>query len=260
MCVELGASCVYDIRDSYRDVRLVTPEDPDYLGFLGRMADQRPTRGGARSAGEYLGGIVELCVRHWLSGKTPLQPERILAWSQRLRNGRVGPAYRELDAVWRIDKESLCIFEMKLTYPENMQNGVGIRQLNAAADVLHSDAANRYVLKRLVYIATEKVNVLDGLPELEANDEFAELGVVWVPVEAVEAAAAELSIELPENWKEPESREGTIEDPERDSWQEFASSERPTANTPAKQDESDAETDIPADSPLAQALRRALEK
>src|SRR5580700_5419854 len=132
-----------------------------------RMADQRPSRGGARSAGEYLGGIVEQCVRHWLSHQVSLQPERILAWSQRLRNGRVGPAFRELDGVWRIDAESLCLFEMKLTYAENMQSGVGIRQLNNAAEVLASDEANRYILKRLVYIATEKVEVLDGLPELE---------------------------------------------------------------------------------------------
>src|SRR5580704_3656662 len=95
-----GAPCLYDIKESYRDVRLVTPEDPDYLGFMRRMADQRPSRGGARSAGEYLGGIVEQCVRHWLSQQVPLQQERILAWSQRQKNGRVGPSYRELDAVW----------------------------------------------------------------------------------------------------------------------------------------------------------------
>jgi hypothetical protein len=247
---------LYDIRESYRDVRLVTPEDLDYLGFVRRMQDQRPSRGGARSAGEYLGGIVEECVRHWLSKQVPLQPERILAWSQRLRNGRTGPAYRELDAVWRIDNESLCVFEMKLTYAENMQNGVGLRQLNAAADVLFADEANRFVLKRLVYVATEKVDVLDGLPELLPNDEFEELGVVWVPVEAVEEAAAALEIVLPENWKEPESREGTLEDPERDSWQQFANSERGDENLA----EPDGEEGPRADSPLAQALRRALEK
>ena len=247
---------MYDIRESYRDVRLVSPEDPDYLGFVRRMIDQRPSRGGARSAGEYLGGIVEQCVRHWLSHLVPLQEERILAWSQRLRNGRIGPAYRELDAVWRIDVESLCVFEMKLTYPENMQNGVGLRQLNGAADVLFADDANRYVLKRLVYIATEKVEVLDGLPELDANDEYAELGVVWVPVDAVEAAAAELALDLPENWKEPESREGTIDDPERDSWHQFASSERATGN----EADPSAETDYATDSPLAQALRRVINK
>ena len=82
---------MYDIRESYRDVRLVVPDDPDYLGFMRRMADQRPSRGGARSAGEFLGGIVEQCVRHWLSQQVPIQPERILAWSQRLRNGRGRP-------------------------------------------------------------------------------------------------------------------------------------------------------------------------
>ncbi len=147
---------------------------------------------------------------------------------------------------------------MKLTYALNMQNGVGIRQLNAAADVLFSDDANRYVLKRLVYIETEKVDVLDGLPVLEANDEFEELGVVWVPVDAVDAAAAELGLELPDNWKEPESREGTIDDPERDSWQQFASSERTVENTSAN--DSGVETDHAPNSPFAQALRKVITK
>ena len=125
-----------------------------------------------------------------------------------------------------------------------------------------SDTSNKYVLKRLVYIETEKVEVLDGIPELGADDEFAELGVVWAPVEAVEAAAAELAIALPENWKEPESREGTIDDPERDSWHQFASSERAATSDGGADEESGVETDAAneSQSPLAQALRRAMEK
>src|SRR5690349_19008363 len=92
---------------SFRNVRLVTPDDPEYIAFMRRMADRRPSRGGPRAAGEMLGGIVEQCIRAWLGGFVPLQEERILAWEQRLPNGRHGLSFRELDAVWTIDHESL---------------------------------------------------------------------------------------------------------------------------------------------------------
>lgn len=229
--------------DDFHNIRLVSPDDADYIAHQRRMADLRPARGGPRAAGEYLGGIVELAVRHWLSAYIPLQEARILAWEQRLRNGRNGTLYRELDAVWTIDEESLCLYEMKLTYPENMEKGVGIRQLNIAADTLFASKLYRYILKRLVYIGSERVEVLDGIPELEPDDETEELGVIWVTPEAVETSAIALGIELPENWLEPESREGYMEDPQRDEWKQFADS------TLSEQ----AETD----NPLADALRRA---
>ncbi len=259
---------MYDIRDSFRDIRLVLPDDPDYVGFMRRMADTRPTRGGPRSAGEYLGGLVERCVRRWLEAQVPLQEERILAWSQRQRNGRVGPMFRELDAVWRIDTESLCIYEMKLTYPDNMRNGTGIKQLNIASDILLQNPENKYVLKRLVYVETEKVQVLEEVPEVAANEEFAELGVIWIPVDAVEQVAAELEIELPENWRTDESREGFIEDPERDTWKEFASTETKVATSVGSSGvvgdgaefSENTQPEIDPNSPLALALKRAIQK
>lgn len=233
--------------DSYRHVRLVKPDDPDYIAFMRRMADTRPSRGGPRAAGEYLGGLVELAIRHWLGGFVPLQEERILAWEQRQRNGRHGTLYRELDAVWRIDFESLCLYEMKLTFPENMERGVGIRQLDIAANTLYIDKQNRYILKRLVYVGEEQVPVLENLPVLAPDDEYEELGVIWVPPDAVETAARELELELPPDWLLPESREGVMEDPEREEWRQYADTEvrEPT------------EEALP-DNPLADALRRAL--
>jgi hypothetical protein len=195
-----------------------------------------------------LGGRVEICVRHWLNSYIPLADERILAWEQRQRNGRHTTLYRELDAVWQIDDESICLYEMKLTFPENMENGVGLRQLETASDILNTCNRYRYILQRLVYVGDEKVTVLDGLPELEADDENAELGVIWVPPDAVEAAAKELEIALPEDWLDPESREGDFEDPEREAWKQFADT---------SSQESDAEN---PDNPLADALRRALER
>jgi hypothetical protein len=238
---------MYNVYDSFRNIRLVRPDDPDYIAFMRRMADSRPSRGGPRSAGEYLGGVVELCVRHWLGGFVPLQEERILSWEQRQRSGRHATLYRELDAAWTIDSESLCLYEMKLTFLENMERGVGLRQLDIAADTLFASGRYRYILQRLVYVAAERVTVLDDLPALEPGDEYAELGVVWVPPEAVVEAAYTLALDLPENWLEPESREGFLEDPEREEWRRYADT--------AVQGEAD---ESPPANPLAEALQRAM--
>jgi hypothetical protein len=232
---------------SYRNIRLVRTDAVEYVAFMRRMADRRPARGGPRAAGEYLGGVVERCVQHWLRGFVPLQEERILAWEQRLQNGRHGEMFRELDGVWQIDGESLCLYEIKLTYGERMEDGAGLRQLDIAAETLFLSGNYQYILKRLVYVAAEKVTVLDDLPELSPDDEYAELGVVWVPPDAVVQAAQELELELPENWLEPESREGHIVTAEQEEWRQYA--------------ESDAEGEEEAgaaDNPMAEALRRAL--
>ncbi len=255
---------MFNVQDSYRHVRLVRPDDPDYIAFMRRMADARPSRGGPRAAGEVLGGLTEMCVRHWLAGFVTLADERILAWEQRLRNGRHGAQFRELDAVWQIDAESLCLYEMKLTFPENMERGVGLRQLDIAADTLFVSKKYQYILKRLVYVAEEPLVVLDGLPALAPDDEFAELGVVWVPPAAVEAAAQELSIDLPADWLLPESREGHFYDPAREAWREFADSDpKPAASGETNEGEEDSDPDagpVSPDNPLAEALRRALER
>ncbi len=242
--------------DSYRDIRLVTLEDPEYVAFRRRMADQRPSRGGPRHAGEYLGGLVEQCVRHWLQSFVPLQEERILTWEQRLRSGRHGRMFRELDAVWTIDHESLCLFEMKFTTPANMQRGVGLKQLDIAAQTLFASKRYRYILQRLVYVAEEPIPVLideedeAGLPALAPDDEYEELGVVWVAPEAVVQAAQELGLELPDNWRDPEAREGFLEDPEREEWRQYA-------DTEAREEEN---AEVDPDNPLARALRRALQQ
>src|SRR5262249_30856258 len=131
--------------------------------------------------------------------------------------------------------------------PENMKNGVGLRQLDIAADTLFLNPRYRYILKRLVYVAEERVTVLEeDLPALAPDDEHEELGVIWVSPDDVAAAAEELGLELPEGWRLPESREGTIDDPEREEWRQFADT---TAREP-----SEAET---PNSVLAEALRRA---
>ena len=135
---------------------------------------------------------------------------------------------------------------MKLTFPENMERGVGLRQLEASTETLFASGRYQYILKRLVYVGEDRVTVLDGLSELEPDDESAEVGVVWVPPEAVEEAARELEITLPENWLAPESREGVVDDPEREAWREFA-------DTTAREPDGGEPTN-----PMAEALRRLL--
>ena len=232
------------------EIKLVTPEDMDYVGYLRRLADSRPSRGGPRQAGEYLGGVVEKAARSWIGRQVPLLEERILSWQQPMRNGRHGRLFRELDAVWRIDEESLCVFEIKFTYQERMEAGAGLKQLDIAADMLLRAGPYRYVLQRLVYIAPEPVFVLaddemaNGLPSLSPAEEFEELGVVWIPMDAIEEIAQELELELPPNWRETEAREGHIEEPEREEWKQYL--------------EPDQESQEEGDGPLADALRRLL--
>ena len=86
----------------------------------------------------------------------------------------------------------------------------------------------------------------ENLPGLAPDDEYEELGVVWVSPDDVEAAAGELGLELPEGWRLPESREGTIDDPEREEWRQFADT---TAREPSEEET--------PNNALAEALRRA---
>ena len=235
------------------NIMIVRPDDPEYVAWRRRMADKRPSRGGPRQAGEYMGGLAEQCVQHYLKGFVPLQEERILTWEQRLRNGRAGRLYRELDGVWTIDHESLCVFEIKFTFPENMERGVGIKQLRIAQETLFASGRYQYVLLRLVYISDDPVVVLDDLPGLEPNDENEELGVIWIPTAAIEAAAQELEITLPENWREPESREGYVEDADREEWRQYADTSAREAGEAGEDTEEAA-----VNNPLAEALRRAM--
>ena len=46
--------------------------------------------------------------------------------------------------------------------------------------------------------------------------------MIWIPTAAIEAAAQELELTLPENWREPESREGYVEDADREEWRQYA--------------------------------------
>ena len=219
----------------YWNVRLLPTDAPDYIAFRRRMADRRPSRGGPRASGEVLGGKVERAIQHWLAKFVVLDTDRILTYDQRNEyNGRVSTLYRELDGVWKIDDVSLCVYEIKLTYAARMENGAGLKQLQTAEEILYASGKYEYVLKRMVYVAEERVTVLDGIEAVEPDDECAELGVIWVPPTELLAAAAELEIELPENWLEPESREGHVEDPEREEWRQFAGDEETSSNPMAE--------------------------
>lgn len=240
-----------DIKKSYRNITLLSPDNPEYLAFLGRIRDSNPPRGGGRQAGEYLGGLVELCVRHWLNEQIPLSEERILSWEQQLKNGRHGTMFRELDAVWQIDYESYCLFEFKFTLPEFMENGSGLKQLNIASGILENIPTVKYILRRLVYLSESPVSVLadedfpEGIPVVSPDDESTDLGVVWVPMESVETSAKYLELELPENWRLPEAREGIVPDADLEEMRKHLS----TVNEGA----------MNMSNSLAEALQKALE-
>ena len=93
-------------------------------------------------------------------------------------------------------------------------------------------------------MAETPVPVLDDLPVLEPDDEYEEIGVVWVPPAAVEMAAQALGLDLPEGWLQPEAREGFVADPEREEWRQYADTQE-SANE--------------EESPLAEALRKAMQ-
>ncbi len=240
-----------DIKKSYRNITLLKPDHPEYLAFLARIRDANPPRGGGRQAGEYLGGLVELCVRHWLNEQIPLSHERILSWEQKLKNGRHGTMFRELDAVWQIDHESFCLYELKFTLPEFMENGSGLKQLNIAANILENIPGIKYILRRIVYLSETPVAVLadedypEGIPVVTPDDETTDLGVIWVPMESIETAAQNLAIELPENWRLPEAREGTVLDAEQEEMRKHLSTVNEGATNMGNS--------------LAEALQRALE-
>lgn len=229
---------------AYRHIRLAPPDDAEYLGYLARLRDARPPGWGRRSAGEYLGGVVEKAVVHWLKSRVPLKEERILTWEQRLKNSRSGRLYREIDAIWEIDSESLCLFEIKFTHAENIAKGAGIKQLETSCEILAQVPEYQYLLKRLVYVADEPVPLNDDtIPAVEPDEEFEEWGVIWVSLDAVAQAAEELGLELPENWREPTAREGRLETAAQEEWKQYGETEAPEE-----------------ENPLAEALRRAMQQ
>ncbi len=228
----------------YRHIRLVRPDDSEYRGYLARLRDNRPPGWGRRSAGEYLGGKVEQAVQHWLQSHIPLKEERILSWEQRLKNNRSGRCYREIDAIWQIDSESLCLFEIKFTHADNIARGAGLKQLEASSAILSQVEEYAYLLKRLVYVADEPSPLSDEtIPVVEPTEEYEEWGVIWVSLDTVAQAASELEIELPENWRDPTAREGFLETPEQEEWKQYGESETPEESNP-----------------LAEALRRAMQQ
>lgn len=229
---------------AYRHIRLVRPDDTEYLGFLARLRDNRPPGWGRRSAGEFLGGRVERAVYHWLQSHVPLKEERILSWEQRLNNNRSGRRYREIDAIWEIDSESLCLFEIKFTHAENIAKGAGIKQLETSCGILATVPEHTYLLKRLVYVTDEPIPLNDDtILTVEPNEEFEEWGIIWVSLDTVAQAAQELQLELPENWRDPTAREGFLETPEQEEWKQYGETE--TTQEP---------------NPLAEALRRAMQQ
>ena len=132
--------------------------------------------------------------------------------------------------------------------------------MNTSAEILFTNPRWKYILKRLVYVAeaphpgAEQDDEGIGLAfALEPGDECAELGVIWLTPQQVEAAAKELAIELPEGWQQDEVAGRPILKTRSARSGDSLREQR----KPASEENEDI---IPDDNPLAQALRRAMQQ
>jgi hypothetical protein len=226
---------------SIRLVRWLQPDAQEFKRYIRTLRAQKPPSRGQRQAGEIIGRMGEKAVRHWLSARIPLQPERVLSWEARLPRGQYCTLYREIDAVRRLDQTALCLFEIKIAAVNRLRQGYGLGQLGEAVKILASDPRWRTIL-RLVYVGDDAVPVKNGLPVLDPQDDSTPLGVIWVPPTVVEEAACELGLCLPDRWQEAEFRSGSLTSPEGTA---------PVANNAVNS------LREPAEGPIAEALRRA---
>ena len=101
-----------------RSVRLVPPDDPDYLAAMAEqaLAHRRFGPKEEQTATYRVSGRVETAVRAWLAERVSLLPERVVAAEVLFRDARsYTPLFLELDAVEGRDGVPERIFEVKFT-------------------------------------------------------------------------------------------------------------------------------------------------
>jgi hypothetical protein len=203
------------------DIGFVTPRDSGYRMTMHDMAAMNQgIRKGPRAAGEVLGGQVERAARHYLGAHIALQAERILRWKQIDHSRRYATRYRELDAVERLDTNSLCLFEIKLNGVRGMERGEGLRQLRKSTQTLLMSQEYKRICRRLVYISDDPVKVKGGLPAVGVEDVESEEAVIWLSSKTIESAASDLGIILPDNWLDPAARIGSLK-AEDEEWRSY---------------------------------------
>ncbi len=101
-----------------RSVRLVPPDDPDYVAAMAEqaLAHRRYGPREEQTATYHVSGRIEQAARDWLSLRVPLLRERIVAADVLFRDARgYVPLFVELDAVEGRDGIPVRVYEVKFT-------------------------------------------------------------------------------------------------------------------------------------------------
>ncbi|MGC8634791.1 MAG: hypothetical protein ACP5VP_09020 [Candidatus Limnocylindrales bacterium] len=101
-----------------RSVRLVAPDDPDYLAAMAEqaLAHRRFGPKDVQSATYRVSGRVEMAVRGWLAERVPILAERVIGAQVLYRGERsYTTLFLELDAVQGRDGIPSRVFEVKFT-------------------------------------------------------------------------------------------------------------------------------------------------
>ncbi|MCS6775042.1 MAG: hypothetical protein RMJ43_14565 [Chloroherpetonaceae bacterium] len=147
-----------------------------------------------------IGKQVERVARFWLAQYMKLDQNTILTWRERTSE-TWSRHYAELDAVHRVDYDTVLVAEVKYTSEAAMRSGKGRQQLERAARLLQTTRSGRRVLQRLVYIGNGDLQ-LPGIIPVPPEDQETPFGVIWISASTLDALAARHDMPLPANWYE----------------------------------------------------------
>jgi hypothetical protein len=122
----------------YQRVRLHEQSDPRYRAYLASIMMGRNNHKATRPASNrsIFGGEVEVLLRQWLAQFHPLSDRRFVEYDE--RSGRqLVRKYREIDAVFEYGQRHVHLFEIKATSQVRSINR-GLRQLSETTAILQS--------------------------------------------------------------------------------------------------------------------------
>lgn len=122
----------------YQRVRLHEQSDPRYRAYLSSIMMGRSNHKATRPASNrsLFGGEVEIILRQWLAQFYPLSDRRFVEYDE--RSGRqLIRKYREIDAVFEYGPRHVHLFEIKATSQVRSINR-GLRQLSETTTILQT--------------------------------------------------------------------------------------------------------------------------
>lgn len=149
--------------------RLIDDQDRQYRAFLSQIMLSRQNHRAIRPprARDLFGGEAEIALRSWLSERIPLTDRRIVEYMEHRGNSAI-KKYRELDAVSLPEPKTLHVYEMKASQKATSLYRAR-RQLSDTRAILKPLFARIYITIMLVDTGIPKT------PE-EAEQQAAELG------------------------------------------------------------------------------------